>query len=360
MDMEAAIMQDVVAAALLEEEETPLELVRMYKRQMEDMYAVLTQDCCNLPVDLLEEGEELFIEWEEELHENFPLQRLGSTESAQVIAELRDCTDMFGKVRGIFVQLREGLTRSDDWKGCHGGELEEGQAPCTTLQDCFQGADDACVSVTFAGKDGVLCRVELEEGRGPCGDLEDRRSEEDEDCFQRGGGTTAMANNNNSNNNNNNNNNNNYTGVDAARCGEDEDNKMDKNIDDDNNNNDNDNNNNGNYNGDTDNYNGDHGSQRGEDGENMIDNEIDNDNTNKNNSSDEYNGIFDNEAAKNDTHGVVSVNGGYFPHFLPAPLSSSFFGLIGWVRLGRMVGKGCEFEDYAGRLGWGWKREGVG
>ncbi|GBG78093.1 hypothetical protein CBR_g26030 [Chara braunii] len=119
MAMEAATVQDAVAVALLEEEGAALEMVRMYKRQMDGIYAVLIQHRHNLPAELMEEGEELFSGWEEELHANLPFQRLGAIEEAQVMAELCDSTEMLGKVRGIFVELWEGMyvnTRRDDVK----------------------------------------------------------------------------------------------------------------------------------------------------------------------------------------------------------------------------------------------------
>ncbi|GBG59828.1 hypothetical protein CBR_g54930 [Chara braunii] len=209
-----------IAVSSPDEEEAALEMVRMYKRQMEEIHAVLTQHRHNLSAELLVEGEEMFIGWEEELHENLSLQRLGCTERAQVTAGLRDCSE-----GGIFLELRAGLhanTRIDDLKRCY-VELEEGQVLCAKSQDRFyEDADDitedvndesliACISATSANKDAAIGN--------------DENIDDD-------------------NNDNNNNNDDNHNGDVGALHEDDEDNNTNNNIDDDINNNNNNNNNN--------------------------------------------------------------------------------------------------------------------
>ncbi|GBG64677.1 hypothetical protein CBR_g46219 [Chara braunii] len=138
MAMEAASMQDALVAAGFGEEGAALEIVQMYKQQMEEIYTTLIQHRHNLPTDLLDEGEELVGGWEEDLYADLPSQRLGVIENEQVMAELGVCAEMMKKVKGIFDELREGLyggARCDDVEKCCCAGPEEGQVLRTAMQD---------------------------------------------------------------------------------------------------------------------------------------------------------------------------------------------------------------------------------
>ncbi|GBG91427.1 hypothetical protein CBR_g52383 [Chara braunii] len=161
--MQAAIMQDEAAAALLDEEEAPSEVVRMHKRQMEEIYDVLTQHRQDLSAELLEEGEEVLNGWEEEIQLNFSFQRLGATERAQVMAEMCDCAEMIRKLQGVFVELWEGLhvkMTCGGSKQCSCAGLVEGQVPCATTADRLHAVDDACIPIALSNKELVICRME--------------------------------------------------------------------------------------------------------------------------------------------------------------------------------------------------------
>ncbi|GBG58868.1 hypothetical protein CBR_g267 [Chara braunii] len=384
MAMEAAIMQDAAAAAAFEEEETPLEMVRMHRRQMEDIYAALIQHRHNVSPELLEEGEELFVGWEE-IHANLSLQRLGTAERAQVMAELRDCTEMIGRVRGIFVELWEGLyenTRREDSKRRRCVGFEERQVPCATTRGCVYEADDVCTSATSANKEAAICREELEEGQGACGELEERLFADDEDCSPRGGGAMAMC--------DNNSNNNNCTDVDGDQRGEDDDNNINNNINDGNKNNNNDYDN---YNEIDGGYNSVHDDGNRSDIEN-TDNKndlmvsvqqganIDNNNYTVRDGGlwacgkgDDHNinsdinksagvSMTENKTAGDDTDDNSQENGqspSPFPH--PSFLFScwSFFRIDqGYGRDGRVIGMPGKQEDCVGTWEVDWRRVGVG
>ncbi|GBG69549.1 hypothetical protein CBR_g4383 [Chara braunii] len=158
---------------------------------------MLIQHQHNLPADLLEEGEELFSGWEKELRENLPFQPLGAIEKAQVTAELGGCIEVLGKVKGILVEL---------WEGLHGVGPEEGQV-LRVSQDCLYEADDACIPAAFLIEEVAICCEKPEEGQGSSGELEERSFVGDEDCPRLEGGVIAMCEKHNNNNNNNNNDN---------------------------------------------------------------------------------------------------------------------------------------------------------
>ncbi|GBG68923.1 hypothetical protein CBR_g3622 [Chara braunii] len=165
MAMEAASVQDAIAAAMLGEEGAALEIVRMHKQQMEEIHTALIQHRPNLPADLLGEGEELVSGWDAELHADLSSQRPGAIEKAQAMVELGGCAEVLKKVRRIFDELREelyGSLRCDDVKGCCCDGPEEGQELRTMSQDCSYVAE------------GVLRRGRLEEGQGSYGELEER------------------------------------------------------------------------------------------------------------------------------------------------------------------------------------------
>ncbi|GBG79790.1 hypothetical protein CBR_g30052 [Chara braunii] len=163
--MEAAAMQDAIAATMLADEGAALEIVRMHKQQMEELHIALIQHRGNLPADLLEEGEELVSGWDEMLHADLSSHRLGETEKAQVMAELGACAEVLMKVRRIFDELRDelyGSSRRDKVKGSCCVGPEEGQVLRTMLLEDPGEAK------------GVLCRGRPEEGQGSPGEPEER------------------------------------------------------------------------------------------------------------------------------------------------------------------------------------------
>ncbi|GBG89148.1 hypothetical protein CBR_g48855 [Chara braunii] len=256
MAMQAAIMQDEVAAALLEEEEAPLEVVRMHKRQIEELYEVLTHHQQDLSAELLDEGEEVLNGWDEEIRAHFSLQRLGITERAQVTAEMGDCAEMIRKLRGVFVKLWEGLHVKTTCGGSQQGScvgLVEGQVPGATTRDRLHAIDDVGVPIALSNNELGISREEPEERQVCCGELEARLLVDVEECSRGGGGIAVLCDDNNSNNNNNNgelhfcvdrgdennnnninnnnnsnnnNNNDNRTGIEGDWCGEGVDNKI--------------------------------------------------------------------------------------------------------------------------------------
>ncbi|GBG83883.1 hypothetical protein CBR_g37752 [Chara braunii] len=199
--VEEAFMQDAAVAAMFEEEGSVLVWVQMHRRQMDEIYVLLTQHQHDIPPELLEEVEELSDGWEEELHENLPWQCLSAAENARVMEELAGCAKLLGEVKGSLVDIRKRLLDVAP---------EEGRG--LRSSPGYWREEDTPVSDAFLVEGMVTCRKEPEEGQGTRGELDKRSFAGDEECVRLDEGATTMRVNyikNNSNNNNNNNNNNN-------------------------------------------------------------------------------------------------------------------------------------------------------
>ncbi|GBG74550.1 hypothetical protein CBR_g18961 [Chara braunii] len=179
--IEEAFMQDAAVAAMFEEEGSVLVWVQMHRRQMDEIYVLLTQHQHDIPPELLEEVEELSDGWEEELHENLPWQCLSAAENARVMEELAGCAKLLGEVKGSLVDIRKRLLDVAP---------EEGRG--LRSSPGYWREEDTPVSDAFLVEGMVTCRKEPEEGQGTRGELDKRSFAGDEECVRLDEGATTM------------------------------------------------------------------------------------------------------------------------------------------------------------------------
>ncbi|GBG69293.1 hypothetical protein CBR_g3992 [Chara braunii] len=207
MAMEAASVQDAIAAAMPGEEGAALEIVWMHKQQMEEIHTALVQHRPNLPADLLEEGEELVSGWDVELHADLSSQRPGLLRRTGGDASMIDShlnTNFSTESNDIAGDDNHNINRhnnDDDNNGNNYFEVsnivaddnnnninisKEGQKLHGTSQDQSYDADNACVSATLVIEEAVTSREELEEGQVSCGESEILPNEEGGNGFRGG------------------------------------------------------------------------------------------------------------------------------------------------------------------------------
>ncbi|GBG91498.1 hypothetical protein CBR_g52454 [Chara braunii] len=108
--------------------DSALFIVTLYKQQLVEMHALLSQEYGNLPDDILLEGEGTYDGWEEELHEQISLRQVDANDRAQAVIALYECAGMLTQVKDMFTGF---LARRD--VGGPPGELlsSEGQDSVT-------------------------------------------------------------------------------------------------------------------------------------------------------------------------------------------------------------------------------------
>ncbi|GBG65326.1 hypothetical protein CBR_g50362 [Chara braunii] len=86
--------------------DSALFIVTLYKQQLEEMHALLSQEYGNLPDYISLEGEAICDGWEEELYEQTSRRQSDVNDRAQPMTALHECAGMLTQVKDMFARLR--------------------------------------------------------------------------------------------------------------------------------------------------------------------------------------------------------------------------------------------------------------